>query len=394
MTVALVALWSGLGLCVYVYAGYPALLLLLSRLRPRPIRQGDVQPSVSLIVPAYNEEETIEAKVRNALALRYPKDRLEILVASDGSSDRTNEIVRREAGGSLQLLTLPRRGKAHALNEAARRARGEILVFSDADVALDADSLLWLTRSYADPEVGGVCGARSQRASNGGAAEGGEGLYQRYDTWQTALESRIGSIASAHGALYSVRRDLYVPIADPAQADDLAISARVPLHGYRMVYEPRAKSVQEAPVDGRGEFRRKIRVTNHTTRAILLLGRELAAHPLYAFAVISHKLLRYFVPFGLITVFVAAAVLAPSHPEYALLLALQAAFYGGAAAASRSRGGPLRRGRLFAVPYYFTLVNAAAFCGVLSILLGTRRSAWTPGGGLTASTHGSGRPAR
>lgn len=387
MTVAQAVFWLALGFCLYVYIGYPAVLLVLSRVRPRRVRRVDHWPSVSLIIPAHNEEEVIEAKVQNALALRYPKGRLEILVVSDGSSDRTDEIVRSCADGSLRLLRLPRRGKAYALNAGARRARGEILVFSDADVLLHADSLRWLVRNFADPEVGGVCGRRCQRGRGAGATAGGEGLYHSYDRWQTAMESRVGSIASAHGALYGIRRRLYVPIADPAQADDLALSARVPLRGYRMVYEPLALSFQDIPTAGRREFRRKIRVTNHTARAILLLGgRALAAHPFYAFGLISHKLLRYLVPFCLIALFLSAAALARSHSWYAAALALQVVFYAAAAAGSLLRTGSLGRLPLLTIPCYFVLVNGAALLGVISILRGTRLGAWTPGGGLAPTT--------
>lgn len=373
-----------LAVTVYIYFGYPALIFLVSRLRPRPFRRGG-EPTVTVVVPVYNEEGVIADKIANTLALDYPPERLEVLVVSDGSTDGTEEIVRR-FGDQARLLSLPRSGKAFALNEGARAARGEILVLTDANTLLEPGSLRPLVDPFADPEVGGVCGNKKQRPPAGADATAeGENLYWRWDKWQKALESRAGSIFAADGTLYAVRKELYVPIADPAQADDIAISARIVLQGRRLLYEPRAVAWEEAPAEGRDEFRRKVRVTNHSVRALWNLGRGLWTSGFYSVELLSHKLFRHLVPFFLIPLFLSNAVLAAGgSPVFRILFAGQALFYGLALAGFALRGTRLGRAKPFTVPYYFCLVNAAAFLGVLSILRGRRLRAWTPRSGLSS----------
>lgn len=369
---------------VYIYFGYPALIFLVSRLRPRPFRRGG-EPTVTVLIPVYNEEGVIADKIANTLALDYPPDRLETLVVSDGSTDATEAIVRR-FGDRVGLLSLPRSGKAFALNEGARAARGEILVLTDANTLLEPGSLRPLVDPFADPEVGGVCGNKKQRPPAGADATAeGENLYWRWDKWQKALESRAGSIFAADGTLYAVRKELYVPIADPAQADDIAISARIVLQGRRLLYEPRAVAWEEAPAEGRDEFRRKVRVTNHSVRALWNLGRGLWTSGFYSVELLSHKFFRHLVPFFLIPLFFSNAALAvDGSPVFRILFAGQVLFYGLALAGFALRGTRLGKAKPFTVPYYFCLVNAAAFLGVLSILRGRRLRAWTPRSGLSS----------
>lgn len=383
MTAALCVFVASFAVCAYVYFGYPALLFLLSRMRPRPIARGRATPAVSLIVPVHNEEAVVEAKIRNCLALAYPADLLEILVVSDGSTDGTEAIAAGHEGPGLRVLRLPRQGKAGALNEGARQARGEILVFTDANAMLEPDSVQRLVEGFADPAVGGACGNKKQRAlGRADATEGGEDLYWRYDKWQKSMESDLGSIFAADGALYAVRRALYVPIVDPAQADDIAISARVVLQGFRLIFEPRAVAWEEAPVEGRHEFRRKVRVTNHSVRALLNLGPALWSSGFYSVELISHKLLRHLVPVFLIGLLASNLALAAWMRSFAVLLGLQTAFYAAALVGFAARRTSPGRSRLLTIPYYFSLVNAAAFLGVLSILRGDRVRAWTPRSGI------------
>jgi cellulose synthase/poly-beta-1,6-N-acetylglucosamine synthase-like glycosyltransferase len=391
MTLAALAVFAlCLGVCLYVYAGYPALIWTLARLRPRPVQGGDASLVLSVIIPVHDEAAVIEAKLANTLAAHYPPHGLEVLVASDGSTDATDAIVAAFPDPRVRLLRLERRGKAHALNRAAAEARGEVLVFMDANAMLEPDALRRLAWAFADPEVGGVCGNKKQRVPEGAdATEQGENLYWRYDKWQKALESRIGSIFAADGTIYAVRAALFVPIADPAQADDIAVSARVVLQGRRLIYEAAAVAWEPAPVEGREEFHRKVRVTNHSVRALLNLGRALWTSGFYSVELLSHKLLRHLVPFFLIPLFASNAVLARHHPLLALSLALQVLFYALALAGFALRHHRLGGWRLLAVPYYFCLVNAAALLGVLSILRGQRLQAWTPRGGLEAGEGGS-----
>lgn len=385
MTAITVVFVVALAMSVYIYVGYPALIFLIGRFAHRPVRPSDARlPSATLIIPVHNEEAVIEAKLQNSLALDYPAELLDVLVVSDGSTDRTNEIVDACSDPRVRLLALERRGKADAVNAAAQHADGDVLVFTDANSMLERDALRHLARNFADPAVGGVCGNKKFRPVGGDATAEGEGLYWRYDKWQKLQESRIGSIFAADGTLHAVRSTLYVPIGDPAQADDIAISTRVVLQGSRLVYEPAAVAWEDAPVEGREEFRRKIRVTNHSVRALLNLGPALWTSGFYSVELLSHKLLRHLAPFFLIPLFVSNLWLARVHPVLSVTMALQVIFYGLAIAGLLLRATRVGRSRLLAVPYYFSLVNAAALCGVLSIAAGRRQRAWIPRQGLRA----------
>lgn len=366
-----------LAACAYPYVVYPGVLWLWSRFRERPVVKTLFHPTVTMIIPAHNEERLIARKVENTLALDYPPDRLEVLVVSDGSTDETEAIVRSFYDERVRLVPLPPSGKARALNRGALQARGEILAFTDADIVLEPDCLERLVESFADPEVGGVCSNKEYRPSNDGDTTGaGEGLYWRYDKWQKRLESRIGSVFGADGALHAIRRDLYVPIRDTAQADDIAISARVVLQGRRLLFEPRAVTSEEAPSDARVEFRRKVRIANQTFRAIVGLGRELWSRPFYALQIVSHKLLRYLVAFFLLPLFVSSVLLAGSHPLFLAFAGAQAAVYGLGVLGFLLRDAPVGRWSLLALPFFFCFVNLAALLGVLSVVKGRRQAKW------------------
>jgi biofilm PGA synthesis N-glycosyltransferase PgaC len=388
--------WISAIICVYVYFGYPALLLVLSRLRPRPVRAADVTPRVSFVIAAYNEERNIGEKLRNTLALDYPASALEVLVVSNGSTDRTTEIVGTFPDPRVRLIDLPEPGKARALNAGAAAATGEILVFTDADFFLDDHTLRLLASKFADPAVGGVCGARNtSRRRDGDSTSEGDGLYARWDRWQKIRESEIGSVFAADGLLYAIRRTLYVPIADPHQADDMAISMRVPLQGFRLLFDPAATAYETAAVQAHEEFRRKIRVTNHSVSALLKLGSPLFTSGFYSVELLSHKLLRHFVGFFLLALLAASLVLAPHGLIYVLALAAQLALYTLAFAGFLLRKHSAGRRKIVTVPYFFCFVNAAACAGILSMLRKEEVSAWTrndsePGAPISAQEEGSG----
>lgn len=378
MIVAAIVFWICFAVCLYIYFGYPALLWIVSRLRPRPVREADVTPLVTFVVAAYNEERNIRTKIENTLSLDYPADKVELLIVSNGSTDRTNEIVGAWNDPRVKLIVMEQPGKMGALNEGARVASGEVLILTDADFFLDTHALRAIARKFADPEVGGVCGARKPGAERQGDSTGeGEGLYGRWDKWQKVRESEIGSVFAADGLLYAIRKSLYVPVTDPAQADDIAISTRVPLQGYRLLFEPRATAWENATVQAAAEFGRKIRVTNHSVRALLNLGSDLFTHGFYSLELLSHKLVRHFIPFFLIPLFLASAILALRSPFYAVMLAGQVLVYALAIAGALLRDHPLGRKKFFTVPYFFCFVNAAAFFGILSIFRGERKAAWS-----------------
>lgn len=374
--------WICAAVCVYVYFGYPALLWILSKLRPRPVAAGDVTPHVTFIIAAYNEEQNIAAKIENTLSLDYPADRIEVLVVSNGSTDRTNDIVRAFEDPRVRLLALPQPGKMQALNEGAAAARGEIFVFTDADFLLDRHTLHLMASQFADSRVGGVCGSRNTSVRREGDATGeGEGLYARWDKWQKTLESKIGSVFAADGLLYAIRRELYVPITDIHAADDIAISTQIPIRGYRLLFEPNATAFESAGVNAEQEFGRRIRVTNHSVRAVLGLGRHLFTHGFYSLEIVSHKLVRHLIPFFLIPLFLANAFLLRDGALYVLAFAAQLCVYALATAGWALRHSRIGRTKPLFVPYYFCFVNAAALFGVLSIAHGARHAAWTPRGG-------------
>ena len=363
----------------YIYFGYPALIWLLARLRPRPVTRADITPSLSMIIPVYNEEALIARKIENSLACDYPREQLEVLVVSDGSTDNTVGVVR-ASGAPLRLLELSRQGKAAALNAGVEAARGEILVFTDANVDLRPDALRVLAGSFADPHVGGVAGRKVYVVRDGSdTTEVGENLYWRYEQWQKRQESTFGSVYIADGSLYAIRRALYVPIADPAQADDIAVSTRVVLQRHRLVFDADAVASEEAPVEGAEEFRRKIRVTNHSVRALLNLGASLWTSGFYSVELLSHKLLRHLAGFFLVLLLLANLWLA-RKPPFGVFLAMQIAFYSLAVAGAVLRHRKAGALKIFSVPYYFCLVNAAALLGILSIARGTRVRAWSPRG--------------
>lgn len=382
MNIAALALFiTSTVVIIYVYFGYPLLILVLARVRPRAVERGELTPSTTVLIAAYNEEMVIERKVRNTLALDYPADRLEILVVSDGSDDRTEAIVQQFRESNVRLLALPRSGKALALNEGVRASSGEIILFTDANVELEPESLRRLVAPFADASTGGVSGRKKYFVRHGAdSTEKGENLYWRWDQWQKRLESTFGSMFAADGAIYAIRRELFVPIEDAAQADDIAISTRVVLQGRRLLFEPSAIAWEEAPAEGAEEFRRKVRVTNHSVRALLNLGSALWTSGFYSVELLSHKLVRHLIPIFLVLLLLSTAYLAGESPPFRVILGLQLLFYLLALAGMVARRSSAGQWKIFAVPYYFCLVNAAALLGVASIARGRRVKTWSPRG--------------
>src|SRR5215204_1972081 len=383
MFVSEIIFWVSVALCVYVYAGYPALLWALARVAGRPPRKGEATPSVSVVIAAHNEERQIAAKLENTLALDYPGERLEVVVASDGSTDATEEIVARYGARGVRLLPLARCGKMHALNQAVAASTGEVVVFTDANAELEPRALRELLAPFADPSVGGVGGNQKYgRPSDAGDSAGaGENLYWTYDKYLKHLETQVGSIIAADGSIYALRRELYVTIEDGAQADDFAVSARVVTEGRRrLVYEPAAVSYEPPPAKSDMEFRRKVRVANHCMRAILNLegGLNPFRTGLYAFELWSHKVLRYAVPLLCLVALGASAALARLSPFYLALFAGQVLCYALALAGYALRRTRPGRSKLLNVPFYICLANAAALVAEFSLLRGERITVWQP----------------
>lgn len=362
---------------VWVYAGYPVLLLLLARTRPRRRERKPTHEPVSVLVAAHNEEDVIAAKVENVLASRYPRRLIEIVVASDGSTDSTVEAASR--AGAQRVLDLPRVGKITALNAGVEAASGEVLVFTDADSMFRTDTLDELMANFADPAVGGVSANEVSgiEAGASGVARG-EGLYWRYEQWIKRYEDKVGSAVSASGRLYAVRRSLFRPSTVTAGTDDFVISTQVVKAGRRLAFDERTIVMVDAPLDSTPELRRKVRVMNRGLRAAFSLGGLLLPWRggFYSLQVLSHKVLRRFLPFFLLAALAASAWLVTLSPVWWLVLGPQLLFYGLAAAGWASRGHAWGRARPLWIPYYFCLVNAAAAIAVISVLGGVRFERW------------------
>ncbi|HET9948912.1 MAG TPA: glycosyltransferase family 2 protein [Longimicrobiales bacterium] len=373
--------WSVIGLALYVYLGYPLVAWVAGRVLGREVRRAPIQPRVSVVIAAYDEEDGIEARVRNVLASDYPPGQLEVVIASDGSSDATVERARAVADERVRVLDLPRRGKAAALAEGARHATGEILVFSDANTEFHERALAELVAPFADEEVGGVA-ARTEYVldERTDSAGRGEDLYWRYDTWLKAAETRTGSVVSAHGGMYAIRRELFRPVEDPSVTDDFAISTAVVDQGKRLVFEPRAVAYERTMPEGGLEFRRRVRLMTRGLRSVLLRRRLLdpRRHGFYAVALASRKVLRRLVPLGLPVLLVTSLALAPTSRLYAAVAAAQLAALFLAALGWAARRTALGRSPALYAPLYFVLANAAAVLALWNVARGERIEHWTP----------------
>jgi cellulose synthase/poly-beta-1,6-N-acetylglucosamine synthase-like glycosyltransferase len=363
-----------------VYAGYPLLLVVLAHFRSRPRRRAPLLKPITVIVPAHDEESVIEQKVRNVLGGSYPRHLVEVIVASDGSSDRTVELARR---AGAMVLDLPRSGEVAALAAAAAHAGGEILVFTDADCLFEPRSLDELVANFADPEVGGATANEVRRGTNDfGGVSRGEGLYWRYEQWIKRLEDRVGSTVSACGSLYAVRRPLFRSPTATAGNDDVLISTEVVRRGSRLVFDERALVIVGSTKRGGDEFRRKVRIVNGGLRTWLSLGELLdpRRHGLYALQVWSRKILRRLLPFALLALFLSSAWLAAFEPWWWIVFAPQVLVALLASAGWCLRRRPAGRIRALWIPYYFGLTNVAAGVAVLSLAVGLRFERWKPSG--------------
>ena len=382
MTVmAMLAFWLSFAALAYVYAGFPLLVAIVGRLRRREVRAAAITPPVSLVIAAYNEEAVIRERLDNALAVDYPRDRLQVLVAADGCTDATASIVENYADRGVELLQLPRQGKIHALDAAVRHATGEILIFSDANTICEPRALRALVRNFADPEVGGVAGHTGYRLETGSESSSrGEQLYWDYDTWLKRLESWTGSVVSAHGGLYAVRRSLYRPVLDPAVTDDFAISTTVIEQGYRLVFEGAARATEFAVPEARREFRRRVRLMTRGLRGVWL--RRALLNPFrqgfYAVVLFSHKVARRLAPLPLLVLAVASAYLASTAPFYAAAALGQTAFYGLALLGFLLRRVAVGRLKPIYVPFYYCMANVASVIAVVQALRGQRIASWQP----------------
>lgn len=367
------AFWSAILILVYVYAGYPLVLRAWVALARRDVAAGDYEPRVCLLIAANDEAAVIGRKLENSLMLDYPMHRLEIVVASDGSRDGTNEIVRAMAPRVQLRAYETRRGKIAAINEAMRSVEAEVVVLSDANTFLRPDAVRKLVRNFADPQVGAVSGdvvLTGERA----ALAGSEDLYYRYERHLQRLESEIGSLVGVDGALYAVRTDLFV--APPADTilDDMAIPMAMLRAGYRVVFEPDALAEEAGSGSASEEFWRKVRVVAGAVQFLVRPDSGIPVTRVQAlFTLISHKALRWLSPAFAAVAFAASALLAPSSAFFAAVLAAECAVLAVGAAGCVPA---MRRVSFIALAHYFCLVQAAAALGFVRGLAGRQPVAW------------------
>ncbi len=366
------AFWLSVCAIAYAYVGYPMALLFLRLLIHRPVHKSPIEPHVTLVVPAYNESGVVAAKIHNCASLDYPADKLEVLIASDGSSDDTVETAQRlSLGASIRVLAFSQnRGKISVLNDAVREATGEIIVFSDASAILDRDSIRQLVANFADPEVGAVSGIyRVQRADQ--ASMGlQEEIYWKYETFLKIQESSLASILGGHGQILGVRKDLY-PYPMPGTInDDYVIPVRVLAGGSRVVYEPLAIAFEEA--SQMVGFQRRVRIMAGNIQQlseIKALFWPIQVLPLFFF--LSHKVIRSVVPFFLVSLAVANFFLLRGR-FYQLTGFLQLIFYGLALVGSRWK----LRSKVLRLPYYFCFINVAYLWSVWQSIQGRDKVKW------------------
>lgn len=385
--------WMSVGVLIYVYLGYPLALRVGVMGGPIAALTGPIQPMISIIVAAHNEEAAIGAKLKNLLASDYPRELTEILIGSDGSSDRTEEIVRPFAAEGVGLISFPQQqGKSAMQNALVAVAASSILVFTDADCLSAPGAIARIVEHFADPRVGLVTARPSYRNESETCIIQNESLYLRYETWLREQESARGVLAMASGSLFAIRRSLWKPL-DRNLGDDFALPLQIAKDGYKNILEPRAVAFTRLSQDEPGSLLRlKVRIISKDFRA-LLVHRALLNPTRYgaiAVSLWSHKLLRWLAPYFLLAGFVANSFLL-DRSFFRASLILQWAFYalaliGALRGTACDRGervttaaGPSSATRLFwSLPMSFCVVNLAALLGTLQCIAGRTSGRWKP----------------
>ncbi|KPK41325.1 MAG: hypothetical protein AMJ78_05790 [Omnitrophica WOR_2 bacterium SM23_29] len=365
--------WFTLILIILSYFGYPVILTLFVSFKKRPYKKENIEPSVTLLIPAHNEEAVIQEKIENSLSLDYPKDKFEILLILDECTDRTKEIAERYINRGIMIIEQkPRKGKIAALNLAIPQAKGEILVFTDANSMYEKDAIRKLVRNFADEKVGCVCG-ELKYVSESSVGEG-ENLYWKYEKFLKTKESQLQSLLVVNGSIYAIRKKLYEPVEETL-ADDFVNPMRIAKKGYGLVYEPEAIAVEKAAESTKDEFNRKIRITSQGLKAsFVICGTILSSGLLRIFQFIFHKFIRWLVLLFLIIIFVSNLFLL-GHWFYQVTLFGQISFYLFALIGYllQEKGTKIK---IFNIPFYFCMVNLASLIGFLKFLSGGIKGTW------------------
>jgi cellulose synthase/poly-beta-1,6-N-acetylglucosamine synthase-like glycosyltransferase len=374
-----VVFWACVAALAYVYVGYPLLVWMVSKLFPEPVVRGAIEPNVTVLITAFNEEAAIRHKIENTLAIEYPDTKLEILVASDGSTDGTDDIVREFERHGVKLLRVDgRKGKTATQNAAVAQATGEIILFSDATTDYTPDLFRKLLPAFTDETIGCVAGRLVYVDHDGSNVGKGARNYWSYETFIKTAEAATCSLIGASGCLYAVRRSAYEPMY-PEACSDFLICTNLYRRGLRSIFEPAAVCYEQTNRDARDEMRMRVRVISQTFTD-LWRNRDMM-NPLksgfFAVQLFSHKLLRYAVPLVLVGMFASSVLLDPFSPFYSIAMVLQAGFYGMAILAwLLERAG--KRLTLLAMPLYFVLANLASVIAFYKFIRGERYARWEP----------------
>ncbi len=358
----------------HAYFGYPISLILITAFVQKKVRKGPYNASATLIITAFNEEKRIREKLENSLALEYNKDKLQILVASDGSTDATNEIVRSYADKGIELLEVTNRGgKENAQKEAVPHARGDIIVFSDVATILDPHGLKEIISNFADPSVG--CVSSEDKLIGRDGKPSGEGFYVHYEMWLRRLESRVNSLVGLSGSFFAARKEVCQDFSGDVQSDFRTLLSSMKL-GLRGVIDPKAVGRYLDIADETREFERKVRTV---LRGMTVFFKHIEflhvlRYGLFSYQFFCHKLMRWLVPFFLAGMLVSNSLLASSTTLFATFLGGQLLFYGVAVYGWMT---PHSRG-IFKIPLFLLVVNASIAVAWYQYLVGKRVVLWTP----------------
>jgi poly-beta-1,6-N-acetyl-D-glucosamine synthase len=373
--------WFALGIIFFAYIGYPIILYLLSKIfyqkKKTDVNENYDWPNVSLLIAAYNEEKVIGQKIENCIALDYPKDLLHILIASDGSSDSTNNIVRKyvAAHENIHLMEFPRTGKSGMLNKAIKSVRGSIVVFSDANTEYSTDAIKKLVKHFKDPDVGCVCGRLIYRNPAEAISGKGESLYWKYETLLKKMESKLGYIAGANGAIYAIKRDLFEPFSPRTINDDFTLSMKIVEKGFKSFYEESAIVYEDVAPTMESEFKRHVRDgAGHYVAVMSLLGLMNPLLGMRSFIYWSHRILRWIIPFLLIFLYVVNIFILDEF-IYRSLFTLQCIFYL-IAIIGWLGNKKAKLPFIFYIPFYFCNLNSALFLGFFSAIANVQKPTW------------------
>lgn len=348
--------WLCFALAAYAYVGYALLLAIYARLCPQPLLKQRITPTISIIIAARNEEVNLAAKLDNLSLMEYPPERMQIVVASDGSTDGTNDILSERSGSVVSVVLDRPLGKASALNEAVRHATGDLLVFLDVRQRVEANAFSELAACFADPRVGAASGELLLETASGEPSETALGIYWKIEKAVRKLESSSGSVVGVTGAIYAIRRELYVEIPEGTILDDVFIPMNVVRMSRRVVFEPLAIARDRIFTNKGKEFSRKVRTLSGNYQLLRLAPWLLSPKNPLLFRFVSHKLLRLLVPLLLAGMLVASLVIGKGF--YRIAFSLQIFFYGLAALGTLNPSA--RRFKVIAIPNTFVMLNAAA----------------------------------